>query len=384
MEKTYYDMIYLAACGINGIRPDMAVLGEVDYVNLYCTCRDHFLEALVGIALKNAGVSISKYWNEHISKAIRREILYDVERAKLLAFMEQKGIWNLPLKGIILKNYYPGPGMRQMSDNDILFDYSFCDEVRAYMESEGYEAVSVGIGNHDVYRKPPVYNFELHSTLYSELHQAGWAEYYQNVKDRLVLNEGTSYGYRFTDEDFYVYITTHAYKHYLGSGTGLRTLIDFYVYLKAKPQLDFAYIEKECEALGIAEFERLNRRLSEKVFGRNASGGLKALEQSLSDEEREMLFYYLSSGVYGTLENRVRNFQKKSGSKSKLRYLWSRLFPGVDAYRQFPFIARHRWLFPFGWLYRVLRALFCRERRRNMLREIKAVKRAVKNNETCE
>ena len=107
MEKVYYDMIYLASCGIHGMCPDRTVLGEVDVPVLYGLSHAHF--------------------------------------------MEQKGIWHLPLKGVILKEYYPSVGMRQMSDNDILFDYSFCNEVQAYMESEGYKAVSVGEGNHDIY-----------------------------------------------------------------------------------------------------------------------------------------------------------------------------------------------------------------------------------------
>lgn len=44
--------------------------------------------------------------------------------------MEQRGIWYLPLKGIILKEFYPSVGMRQMSDNDILFDEAFAEQVR--------------------------------------------------------------------------------------------------------------------------------------------------------------------------------------------------------------------------------------------------------------
>ncbi|MBQ3544637.1 MAG: nucleotidyltransferase family protein [Lachnospiraceae bacterium] len=379
MKKTQYDMIYLAACGVDGVSPEKEFLNGLDMEKLYRLSYSHFMDALVGTTLKQAGVALPKGWNEHISKAVRKVVLFDTERAKLFSFMEQKGIWYLPLKGIVLKDYYPAVGMRQMSDNDILFDYSYCDEVQDYMESQGYEAVSVGIGNHDVYKKEPVYNFELHSTLYSELHQNGWAEYYGNVKDRLALNSGSSYGYHFADEDFYVYITSHAYKHYAGSGTGLRTLLDFYVYLKAKPEMDFAYIEKECEVLGIHKFEQQNRSLCKKVFDAAVLNGIEDLEQRLSTEEKDMLIYYLSSGVYGTVErgveNRVKKFQKKSGSRSKVWYLLNRLFPGMDTYKHYPFFYKHKWLLPVCWLYRVFRVLLNKGRRNQMVREIKVVKR---------
>ena len=76
--------------------------------------------------------------------------------------MDSEHIWYLPLKGIILKDYYPSVGMRQMSDNDILFDADAWERVEKHMLSEGYETESVGKGNHDVYQKAPVYNFEMH------------------------------------------------------------------------------------------------------------------------------------------------------------------------------------------------------------------------------
>lgn len=46
-------------------------------------------------------------------------------------------------------------------------------------------------------------------------------------------------------------ITSHAYKHYGGSGTGLRTLMDFYAYLNAKGDtFNLDYIRTECKKHG--------------------------------------------------------------------------------------------------------------------------------------
>ena len=59
----------------------------------------------------------------------------------------------LPLKGIIMKDYYPSVGMRQMSDNDILFDADAWERMEKHMISEGYKAEYVGKGNHDFYLK---------------------------------------------------------------------------------------------------------------------------------------------------------------------------------------------------------------------------------------
>ena len=295
--------------------------------------------------------------------------------------------------------------MRQMSDNDILFDADAWERVEKQMISDGYKAEAVGKGNHDVYQKPPVYNFELHRSLYGKGHDESWVEYYSDIKERLILDQpegmcdtvhsasendtanqtdsmNSSYGYHMSDEDFYIYITSHAYKHYSGSGTGLRTLLDFYAYLNAKEDtLDFDYIRTECKKLGIDDFEQHNRILCSKVFAPHQTYNQASFEQPLSADEFDMLQYYLSSGVYGTFDRMVANRMKKQknadGKKklSKLSYYRHRVFPGMELYGNYPLLVKHRWLIPAYWFYRIVRMLFSRKRRDYMLREVKAVEK---------
>ena len=59
-----------------------------------------------------------------------------------------------------IKDYYPVSGMRIMADNDILYDKERQDEVLSIMRSLGYSCKGL-IGNHDVYYKKPILNFEL-------------------------------------------------------------------------------------------------------------------------------------------------------------------------------------------------------------------------------
>lgn len=379
MKKIQYDLLYLAACGVKGTCPAANRVQEMNLENLYRISRMHSIEALVGTVLEKAGIELPKEWSQKIGQAVRKAILFDTERTKLLSFMEQNGIWHLPLKGVILKDYYPAVGMRQMSDNDILFDEKFRYEVQAYMQSQGYETEYIDKGNHDVYMKKPIYNFELHTALYGWPHPEKLIKYYENIKERLLLNEGSAYGYHFSDEDFYIHTTSHAYKHYSGGGTGIRTLLDFYVYLKAKPELDFAYIERECEILGIAEFEKQSRILCGKVFNEVLDKDWNTLEQQLSQEDKEMLEVYLYSGVYGTTDRRITNavqkIQEENKSFPKLRYLWKRLFPGPEMYKRYlPAAKKHKWLLPLGWLIRLL-AVFFGGKTKKIMDEMQKVKK---------
>lgn len=361
MKQTGYDMLYLSACAVNGIKPDSDYITHIDLAKLFQMCQFHSLTAIVCMALESAGITDKKFI-EAKSKAIRKNILLDAEREKILDFLEQNKIWYMPLKGIILKEFYQKIGMRQMADNDILYDKSYQKRVFEFMKKRGYTAESVGKSHHDTYTKLPVYNFEMHTDLFVRMNNEKYYSYYSEIKKRLVQDEKKSYLYHFTDEDFYVYMIAHEYKHYSQGGTGLRSLLDCFVYVQEKENsLDWDYITQQTDIFGITDFEQESRKLAMKIFTNQNCN-------NLSDNEKEMLKFYLFSGTYGTMkhsvEKRVRTFNEQNGSTSKFRYIWYRIFPPMEVYRQyFPFFYQHKFLLPVCWIFRLARTLIYHKKR---------------------
>ena len=91
--------------------------------------------------------------------------------------------------------------------------------------------------------------------------------YYKDIKQRLIKDTGNNYGWHFSRQDLYVYLLAHEYKHYMTAGSGLRSLLDIWVYLrKYGDELNWGYIEKELETLGLKEFEEENRSLALSLF----------------------------------------------------------------------------------------------------------------------
>lgn len=140
------DLLYLLGCGVNEKMPAKAYIktfqeayDEDKMQMMYRFSKAHFVEALTGTVLKKAGVKLPIEWEQSIAKAIRKVILFDRERAEIFSYMDEQRIWHMPLKGVILKEFYPSIGMRQMSDNDILFDKDYAKQIRDYMISRGYE-----------------------------------------------------------------------------------------------------------------------------------------------------------------------------------------------------------------------------------------------------
>ncbi|MCR5480213.1 MAG: nucleotidyltransferase family protein [Ruminococcus sp.] len=372
-QNAYY-LMYLIRCVLNDNIPAKEKLDKMNLSGVFAVAKAHSLTAIAAYALESAGI-YDKAFEEEKNKAIRKEIIFDVERNRVFAELEKEGIWYMPLKGIILKDLYPQIGMRQMADNDILYDKNCSEKVKCIMQGLGFSTELYDGSNHDIYHKPPVCNFEMHTEVFGDWHEEKLYDYYVKIKDRLVKDPDNNSGYFLTKEDFYIYTIAHAYKHYAAGGTGLRTIVDTYLYYKSyQDTLNMKYIESECVKLGVAQFEKQLRELSMHLFG-----GYK-----LTEEERQCFDYIVFSGTYGTVQNSVKNKLKNShaSASAKLNIIKNRLFvpirksdPQYKAYA-----ARYKWFYkskarvPLLFFYRIGAALTSRKGRAKA--ELRAIVKA--------
>ena len=347
------DVIYLASCMVNEAVPDAGRAAEMNLDRLYAAADRHMLTGIIGYALESAGIRHDAFYRERM-RAVRNAVLFDAERKAVLDKLEEAGIWYMPLKGIVLKELYPKIGMRQMADNDILYDVSRCDDLRVIMESLGFEAKTHVMNDydHDCFEKLPIFNFEMHRALIHPGPGKAIFKYYRNAKDRLIKDDGNAFGYHFSDEDFYTYMVTHEYKHFDNGGTGLRSVLDTYIYCTRKGgQLDWKYIERELKKLGLYDFERANRSLALHLFG----------GEELTDDEKEMLEYIIFSGTYGTQKNYVQNGLRKKG---RVGFLISRTFlPYSAMVSAYPILHKLPFLLPVFWVVRIVSALFSKPKK---------------------
>lgn len=387
IEQTGEDMLYLITCALHNQIPDKDKVYNMNLAALYRYAKRHTIAAITYDALELLGGStgdglralakdeevlfILTKWKETRDKALRKNLMLDAARKKLFRHLEEQQIWHMPLKGAILKELYPKQEMRQMADNDILFDAAYKSAVRDYFVREGYKVISYAKGNHDVYEKEPVYNFEMHTSLFGEIHNEVWAEYYKDIQSKLNKSD-SHFLYSFADEDFYIYFIVHTFKHFNGYGTGIRYFVDSYVYQNAK-SLDWDYIEKELEELGVLEFEKTFRSVSGKIFGKG-----ERINQ-LNEEEYDMLCDSMFAGTYGNLQSgigkKLRKIQEdKDGitNKTKMKYLISRLLPSMSFYKAYhPFIYKTKVFIPFFSIFRIVKGAL--RDGKTIMREVKAV-----------
>ena len=381
--NTAETLIYLTACYMNNVT---AKLDNVNWDLLYAFSKGHNMSALTADALKkteafnNADEAERKRWTSLLNSAIKRTILFNAERKRITDHLEEQGIWHIPLKGAVLNDMYPCFGTREFADNDILYDGAYSDSVKEWMISQGYKMRNDSYVA-DEFAKPPLYNFEMHSTLFRERKGAeNRIAFYKGMLERKVPEKGKKFSFRMSNEDFYIYFIIHAHKHYDARGTGLRTVADEYVIMHCdKLRFDREFVDSELKKLGLTEFEATLCSLAEKLF----SFPEKAYNarETLNGDEHKMLNLILTCGTFGKMDNMIKKEldpDSESKNLSKRKYYLKRIFPGVSRYRYTnPFVYKHKIVYPFFWVYRT--TVYPIAHRRELKKEINAVNQIKKS-----
>lgn len=358
MDKETYikylkDYLHLISLYLNKKEELSFKIDESNFNTFLNLSKKHSLTALFYKVCKDTKVDIKeeylKVLEQYYFSNVQKHVLFDKERKELFEFCTNNMIPYLPLKGIILKHYYPDPYTREFADNDIWFGKDKDELIKKFFVERGYEVELYRKSNHDVYLKKPCLNFEMHRDLFGETGDNEKIVSYFSKHFKVRVIAPLVLELYFMLDDFYVYYTAHSYKHFHNAGCGIRTLIDFYLFLKKNTEnelLNFKYINKQLEKMDLVDFSNQISTLALKVFD----------EKELDEQELETLLFIASSGTYGTLENRVNKGVKEKG---KTRYFFSRIFPPYRFYKSaYPWAYKVPILIPIAWLCRLFRILF--------------------------
>lgn len=314
---------------------------------------------------------ILKKWKLFAQKAELTEILYEAELNAILADMEEAQIKYVCLKGIVMRKLYPAQGMREMSDQDILYDTEKRDALLAIMKKHGYEFEPESeLSFHDRFHKEPNLAFEMHKQLFDVTLKEN--EYYWNIWERVAKNNTGNYGYHMFSEDFFVFQILHLKKHYERSGAGIKMLADIYVlYRQMEKTVRWNYIDRELKKLNAAAFAKERFLDALWMFGTDKEQKFAEAERD-SKALRDDMVYLIRSGPYGIDEIGYENKIRRNGGKSK--YLFRRVFMSYDEMRGgIPFVEGRPWLCPFVNLYRIFVKTALNGKR--ILREVRVLNR---------
>lgn len=330
--------------------------------DLMALAQKHDLAHLVGYgAYKNkllAGTSeyYAKIQQSQVMAVFRYEQLnYEFER--LCETFEEAEIPFIPLKGSVLRKYYPEQWMRTSCDIDVLVQEENLDKAAAVLvEKCGYDRKALTSHDISLYSSAGQH-IELHYTLIEDRYANSAADILNDVWKHTVLKEEKNYWYEMTDEMFYFYHVSHMAKHFVSGGCGIRPLIDLWILDQL--ETDRSKRKEILAKSGLLQFTEAAGALS-RCWMEDAA--YDPLTQQMED-------FILRGGVYGTVQNRIVLQQQKKGGR--LQYAVSKFFLPYDVIKfQYPILLKHRWLTPFMEVRRWCRLAFCGHAKRS-IRELK-------------
>ena len=269
------------------------------------------------------------------------------EYKNLCDVLEKAQIPFVPLKGSVIRQYYPEAWMRTSCDIDILIHEEDIEKAKALLVNEhGY--TDHGKGSHDVsLYSPRGFHIELHYSLIEEGRANESAVVLENMWNMVAIRHGWEYFYEMPDDLFYFYHIAHMVKHFENGGCGIRPFIDLWIL----DHIDSADTNKRDSLLNdgkLLTFANVARRLS-RIWLENAEHDNVTLQM----EE-----YILRGGVYGNNTNRIMVQQQKKGGR--IKYALSKIFIPYDVIKfHYPILQKHRWLTPFMEVRRWCKLIFC-------------------------
>ncbi len=347
-NQIFFALLRSAICGEMLKDTERAMISEENVSEMLALAKEHDIAHLLSLALKKNGyVSRDSAQIERaVLKAIYRYEQLNYEHENLCEALEGAEIPFLPLKGSVLRRYYPEAWMRTSCDVDVLVsEENTARAVSVLSEQCGFQYQHKG--PHDiVLLTPSQMSVELHYTLIEDGRIKDSTEVLKSVWETSAPRADREYWYEMSDELFYFYHIAHMAKHFENGGCGIRSFIDLWL-LDRLEGVDQSKRDELLTRGGLKRFSDVSRKLSRMwLEGEEAD-----------DASQKMADYILRGGIYGIYENRIAVQQEKRGGW--LKYTLSKVFvPYEELKFVYPILEKHRWLTPVMEVRRWCRLLF--------------------------
>ena len=168
------------------------------------------------------------FYKQLLMSAMRYEAM-NAELIKVCNAFEQAEIAHMPLKGSVMRQYYPEPWMRTSGDIDILVHIEDIDRaLDIIINNLNYK--NTGKTLHDLeLLSPNGVHLDLLFDTVEESYSGNANAVLKNIWDYAVLKEATKYLYVLSDGMFYFYHVAHMAKHFEEGGCGIRFFLDMWL-----------------------------------------------------------------------------------------------------------------------------------------------------------
>ena len=313
---------------------------------VYTLAKKHDLTHLAANALEGMdlpeGETLSKFKTAKM-RAIYRYARMDYDYEQLCQTLEAAEIPFIPLKGSILRQYYPEPWMRTSCDIDVLVHEADLDMAVQALVSQGWRAEKKR-NYHDLsLYSPNNTHLELHFQLAENMENID--PVLKRVWEHSAPVEGKQYAHRQSNAFFLFHHLAHMSYHFVAGGCGIRPFLDLWI-MNNRMEWEESTFRSLLKESRLEQFCESVWMLMNVWFD----------DQPHTLRTQKMEEYILSGGTYGNLSNKVLLAQARAGSGAK--NTWQRIFQPYDQLcMQYPILKKHRYLTPLFQIVRWFRVL---------------------------
>lgn len=305
---------------------------------LYKMARHHDMAHLLDYAYKTSGIEICdeetafEFIKQNAMSVMRYENL-NFALVSISQLFEKEKLAFIPLKGAVIRAFYPEPWMRTSCDIDVLVHEQDLDRAeKLLVEKLGF--TSKGKRNyHDIslYLGEDVH-LELHFNIKENTDNIDVL--LEKVWDYASPKSEGSYEYVLTNEFLLFQHVAHMFYHVAAGGCSIRYFLDLHL-LKNRLEFDGNVLFTMLENCGIKRFYDECIKLCGVWFSDEENDGTTLLFQQ----------YLLGGGVYGIKHNQIAFKRSKQG---KMSYVLGRIFmPYKQLIIKYPSLKGKRYLVPF-------------------------------------
>lgn len=342
--------LHLLKCGLKTEQPTEAPEG-IDFAKIIELSQRHDVENITFLSmdkLKNKPSDVLYHkWEDLYYKAQKHTVYQELALEELVATFTKAGIDCMPLKGSVIKHYYPSIDLRTMGDIDFLVREQNRQVVRDIMHSLGYQDDLLDDGQVDAFKRGKLEYIEVHYDFSAENHVMH--EVFTIDWDKLVPTE-TEHLYQMTFEDLYFFNTGHYVKNMHNKGMGLRGIVDTYVLWNRLSDKEKTSLTNRFDKIGINDFNSKLVKIADIWFNDVEDDGTLDIIQ-------DYLMARLTYGDEKTL--RVLQTLYADQTSSNTEYVLKKVFPSPNSlYARYNIQHKCFVLLPFLWLKRILGLVF--------------------------
>lgn len=221
------------------------------------------------------------------------------EISKVLSEFSKRQIPVIVLKGLVVRDYYPNPALRTMSDVDLLIHSENSELAKEILRNFNY-CITDSIGKHDTFKHAGNMTIEVHTKLtgprFSDRVKA-WEEKVWDKSIPIMINGVQAR--TLSLEDHLLFLCIHMAAHFIGGGFGLRQLCDFYLYVEHNKNLVcWAYILEKASEFGLESLIAALFAVCEKLFGMQKPQAINSV--NIDEEYVDLLIEdIIAGGVFG-------------------------------------------------------------------------------------